>query len=93
MSESLARYLAEYLDDMETAGPYGVTGDVGDLEDTLAKALALWSTKMRDGKFTEQLNEAAMHIDAVVKTMEFAGCTGSCTFFKDGLPDCSRCSW
>lgn len=37
----LARHIAEYLDNMETAGAYGVTGDVGDLEDTIEKALKL----------------------------------------------------
>lgn len=35
----LAQYLSKYLDDLETCGAYGVTGDTGDLEDTISKAL------------------------------------------------------
>jgi len=26
------------------------------------------------------------------ETIETAGCTGGCEFFKDGLPNCERCS-
>jgi len=28
----------------------------------------------------------------VEETLESAGCTGQCESFKDGLPDCERCS-
>jgi len=35
----LAQYLSKYLDDLETCGAYGVTGDTGDLEDTINRAL------------------------------------------------------
>lgn len=40
-----AEFLAEWLDNMETAGPYGVTGDVEDLIDTLIEALQAWSIR------------------------------------------------
>ena len=40
-----AEFLAEYLDNMKTAGPYGVTGDVVDLADTIEKALQVWEAK------------------------------------------------
>ena len=41
-----AEFLAEYLDSIETAGPYGITADVVDLADTLEKALQVYeSTK------------------------------------------------
>ena len=38
------------------------------------------------------LKSVSDDIDAVIETMESAGCTGSCQFMKDGLPDCQRCS-
>lgn len=40
----LAKFLANYLDDMETAGAYGVTGDVGDLEETIQAGLEAFAS-------------------------------------------------
>jgi hypothetical protein len=38
------------------------------------------------------------NVDAIAKytyneeTLETAGCTGGCESFKDGLPECEKCS-
>lgn len=40
-----ASFLAAWLDDPATAGPYGVTADVLDLTDSIEKALQLWENK------------------------------------------------
>lgn len=38
-------FIAEWLDNMETTGPYGVTGDVVDLADTIECALQAWENQ------------------------------------------------
>ncbi|MHA1302524.1 MAG: hypothetical protein ACTSPI_02335 [Candidatus Heimdallarchaeaceae archaeon] len=30
--------------------------------------------------------------DYIEETLESAGCTGGCELFKDGLPNCEKCS-
>ena len=37
-----AEFLAAWLGDMKTSGPYGITGDPVDLADSIEKALRLW---------------------------------------------------
>lgn len=37
-------------------------------------------------------DDADVSGDYVPETLETAGCTGGCEYYKDGLPDCGRCS-
>ena len=46
MNRELAEFLAKWLDDPNTSGPYATTGDVVDLADSIECALQVWYNQL-----------------------------------------------
>jgi len=48
--------------------------------------------ELEQGVPLEELMRAEFTPGMPEETLETAGCTGGCESYKDGLPDCERCS-
>jgi hypothetical protein len=59
--KTMIRHIAECLDSLETCGAYGVTGDVGDLEDAIEAAIKTYTVKSDPKPLAQYLAEYVEH--------------------------------